>query len=383
MEEKDFISIVDGEYTEDSTWTEALKGKKYNYKQNNFWGQSTRRDYYLRKEKEDNIEKWRVNFVGFLAAKQEQGEKVIYVSFPKGYTNNTNINLEDIKKLGKILIDYLNSKVNNQEKPFLEYLEELINTKKTCDSVNKNGFCPLIIVKFEAIFEWMIGKYYGNGIDFIASNSSTKTVAYNSDILSKKIDDINNPQYWSYKWIPQGEESNNNSDIWQLDQQKKINIPDVVWDLEKKNICVIIDAKYYKASNDNAKTIYELPGNESVYKQYFYQEQFARIYKQFDRSVKIYNVFMLPYHRNNTKEEKTAVNPWGAIQFYTIGGTNNKSIGIFMVDILTMIEELMDETDLKKERKELLISFFEDRLNNSPVKPFIVGENNASTNNKN
>ena len=69
-------------------------------------------------------------------------------------------------------------------------------------------------------------------------------------------------------------------------------------DPEVKNICCILDAKYCGWDGES----YILPGNADIYKQFFYQEQFVKLYSKQapEKEVKIYNALIFPDYMGDT-----------------------------------------------------------------------------------
>ena len=111
-------------------------------------------------------------------------------------------------------------------------------------------------------------------------------------LLDKEID-INDTKYNTYHWNAIGKQTKDHKQKQIIQEresvfinQNKKNIPDIVcerilenpkYDRPQKSCC-ILDAKYYGWDYENEA--YYLPGNLDIYKQFFYQEQFQRIYEK-------------------------------------------------------------------------------------------------------
>ena len=136
--------------------------------------------------------------------------------------------------------------------------------------------------------------------------------------------------------------------------QNKKNIPDIVCERILENpkyerpqkSCCILDAKYY--GWDYEKEAYYLPRNLDIYKQFFYQEQFQRIYeKENETNVGVYNFLVLPDYLGDTKDTK-----WGIIRQCAViefDYHQNQKIAILQVDIEKLVDFIYSGLDMKED----------------------------------
>ena len=119
-------------------------------------------------------------------------------------------------------------------------------------------------VKFEKVYEWLLGWLYGNQISLFGEK-----VFFESKILDQKEININECQNNVYSWKVYGKSGNGIQDRTPVfKNQEKKNIPDIVIEMDKedselKNVCCILDAKYCGWDGES----YILPGNADIYKQ--------------------------------------------------------------------------------------------------------------------
>ena len=149
------------------------------------------------------------------------------------------------------------------------------------------------------------------------------------------------------------------------------NIPDIVCERILENpkyerpqkSCCILDAKYY--GWDYEKEAYYLPRNLDIYKQFFYQEQFQRIYeKENETNVGVYNFLVLPDYLGDTKDTK-----WGIIRQCAViefDYHQNQKIAVLQVDIEKLVDFIYSGLDMKED----VLSVF---LGNNRVVPMIYG----------
>ena len=265
----------------------------------------------------------------------------------------------------------------------------MVNEKK-CDFIAKNGFIEywcnqaikenktttitqeIITFKFEMVFEWMIGEFFNNQISIQKGD-----VLFNSQLLDKEIN-INDTKYNTYHWNAIGKQKRDHKQKQIVKEresvfinQNKKNIPDIVCERILENpkyerpqkSCCILDAKYY--GWDYEKEAYYLPRNLDIYKQFFYQEQFQRIYeKENETNVGVYNFLVLPDYLGDTKDTK-----WGIIRQCAViefDYHQNQKIAVLQVDIEKLVDFIYSGLDMKED----VLSVF---LGNNRVVPMIYG----------
>ncbi len=273
----------------------------------------------------NGCERYQCNFVGIIWY-----ENTLILSLPKAVEAGAEgQRVEDIQmslKYADLLDQYFNEvrttitrtrdenerkgkMVRNFEPAYPWCIDNLANwCRKMVDS---DAVLPvpqvIVAVKFEKVFEWMLGKLFDNQISL-----EEDRVILKSQILSetgdKKRININDSIYNPYIWEAIGKRNKadrkleSREDVFG-DQQKK-NIPDIVTEIvlneeKTKKCCCVMDAKYSGWNRD--KNCYKLPGNMDIYKQFFYQEQLLRIYENAGQTdVGIYNFMILPDHMNDT-----------------------------------------------------------------------------------
>ena len=246
-----------------------------------------------------------------------------------------------------------------------------IGAKKTIEENKTSSSCQEIITfKFEMVFEWMIGEFFQNQISIQKGD-----VLFNSQLLDKEIN-INDTKYNTYHWNAIGKQTKDHKQKQIIQEresvfinQNKKNIPDIVcerilenpkYDRPQKSCC-ILDAKYYGWDYENEA--YYLPGNLDIYKQFFYQEQFQRIYeKENETNVGVYNFLVLPDYLGDTKDTK-----WGIIRQCAViefDYHQSQKIAILQVDIEKLVDFIYSGLDMKED----VLSVF---LGNSRVVPMI------------
>lgn len=193
-------------------------------------------------------------------------------------------------------------------------------------------------VKFEKVYEWLLGWLYGNQISLFGEK-----VFFESKILDQKEININECQNNVYSWKVYGKSGNGIQDRTPVfKNQEKKNIPDIVIEMDKedpelKNICCILDAKYYGWDGES----YILPGNADIYKQFFYQEQFVKLYSKQapEKEVKIYNALIFPDYMGDTV--RTNKNKEEILRLYAVAAFDlhkDRTIGIWQVNLQKLIE---------------------------------------------
>ena len=245
--------------------------------------------------------------------------------------------------------------------------------KKTIEENKTSSSCQEIITfKFEMVFEWMIGEFFQNQISIQKGD-----VLFNSQLLDKEID-INDTKYNTYHWNAIGKQTKDYKQKQIVKEresvfinQNKKNIPDIVCERILENpkyerpqkSCCILDAKYY--GWDYEKEAYYLPRNLDIYKQFFYQEQFQRIYeKENETNVGVYNFLVLPDYLGDTKDTK-----WGIIRQCAViefDYHQNQKIAVLQVDIEKLVDFIYSGLDMKED----VLSVF---LGNNRVVPMIYG----------
>ena len=264
--------------------------------------------------------------------------------------------------------------VNEKKCDLINKYESIENwCKKTIEENKTSSSCQEIITfKFEMVFEWMIGEFFQNQISIQKGD-----VLFNSQLLDKEID-INDTKYNTYHWNAIGKQTKDHKQKQIIQEresvfinQNKKNIPDIVcerilenpkYDRPQKSCC-ILDAKYYGWDYENEA--YYLPGNLDIYKQFFYQEQFQRIYeKENESNVGVYNFLVLPDYLGDTKDTK-----WGIIRQCAViefDYHQSQKIAILQVDIEKLVDFIYSGLDMKED----VLSVF---LGNNRVVPMIYG----------
>lgn len=306
------------------------------------------------------------NFVGILLDKDR-----LILSLPKSVIIKDGIDKEILLYKYARLFD-LYFVVNEKKCDLINKYESIENwCKKTIEENKTSSSCQEIITfKFEMVFEWMIGEFFQNQISIQKGD-----VLFNSQLLDKEID-INDTKYNTYHWNAMGKQTKDHKQKQIVKEresvfinQNKKNIPDIVcerilenpkYDRPQKSCC-ILDAKYYGWDYENEA--YYLPGNLDIYKQFFYQEQFQRIYeKENESNVGVYNFLVLPDYLGDTKDTK-----WGIIRQCAViefDYHQSQKIAILQVDIEKLVDFIYSGLDMKED----VLSVF---LGNSRVVPMI------------
>lgn len=306
------------------------------------------------------------NFVGILLDKDR-----LILSLPKSVIIKDSIDKEILLYKYARLFD-LYFVVNEKKCDLINKYESIENwCKKTIEENKTSSSCQEIITfKFEMVFEWMIGEFFQNQISIQKGD-----VLFNSQLLDKEID-INDTKYNTYHWNAIGKQTKDHKQKQIIQEresvfinQNKKNIPDIVcerilenpkYDRPQKSCC-ILDAKYYGWDYENEA--YYLPGNLDIYKQFFYQEQFQRIYeKENESNIGVYNFLVLPDYLGDTKDTK-----WGIIRQCAViefDYHQSQKIAILQVDIEKLVDFIYSGLDMKED----VLSVF---LGNSRVVPMI------------
>ena len=306
------------------------------------------------------------NFVGILLDKDR-----LILSLPKSVIIKDGIDKEILLYKYARLFD-LYFVVNEKKCDLINKYESIENwCKKTIEENKTSSSCQEIITfKFEMVFEWMIGEFFQNQISIQKGD-----VLFNSQLLDKEID-INDTKYNTYHWNAIGKQTKDHKQKQIVKEresvfinQNKKNIPDIVCERILENpkyerpqkSCCILDAKYYGWDYENEA--YYLPGNLDIYKQFFYQEQFQRIYeKENESNVGVYNFLVLPDYLGDTKDTK-----WGIIRQCAViefDYHQSQKIAILQVDIEKLVDFIYSGLDMKED----VLSVF---LGNSRVVPMI------------
>lgn len=308
------------------------------------------------------------NFVGILLDKDR-----LILSLPKSVIIKDSIDKEILLYKYARLFD-LYFVVNEKKCDLINKYESIENwCKKTIEENKTSSSCQEIITfKFEMVFEWMIGEFFQNQISIQKGK-----VLFNSQLLDKEID-INDTKYNTYHWNAIGKQTKDHKQKQIIQEresvfinQNKKNIPDIVcerilenpkYDRPQKSCC-ILDAKYYGWDYENEA--YYLPGNLDIYKQFFYQEQFQRIYeKENESNIGVYNFLVLPDYLGDTKDTK-----WGIIRQCAViefDYHQNQKIAVLQVDNEKLVDFIYSGLDMKED----VLSVF---LGNSRVVPMIYG----------
>lgn len=322
----------------------------------------------FRRNKDKETKEWMYisNFVGILLDKDR-----LILSLPKSVIIKDGIDKEILLYKYARLFD-LYFVVNEKKCDLINKYESIENwCKKTIEENKTSSSCQEIITfKFEMVFEWMIGDFFQNQISIQKGD-----VLFNSQLLDKEID-INDTKYNTYHWNAIGKQTKDHKQKQIIQEresvfinQNKKNIPDIVcerilenpkYDRPQKSCC-ILDAKYYGWDYENEA--YYLPGNLDIYKQFFYQEQFQRIYeKENESNVGVYNFLVLPDYLGDTKDTK-----WGIIRQCAViefDYHQSQKIAILQVDIEKLVDFIYSGLDMKED----VLSVF---LGNSRVVPMI------------
>lgn len=322
----------------------------------------------FRRNKDKETKEWMYisNFVGILLDKDR-----LILSLPKSVIIKDSIDKEILLYKYARLFD-LYFVVNEKKCDLINKYESIENwCKKTIEENKTSSSCQEIITfKFEMVFEWMIGEFFQNQISIQKGD-----VLFNSQLLDKEID-INDTKYNTYHWNAIGKQTKDHKQKQIIQEresvfinQNKKNIPDIVcerilenpkYDRPQKSCC-ILDAKYYGWDYENEA--YYLPGNLDIYKQFFYQEQFQRIYeKENESNVGVYNFLVLPDYLGDTKDTK-----WGIIRQCAViefDYHQSQKIAILQVDIEKLVDFIYSGLNMKED----VLSVF---LGNSRVVPMI------------
>lgn len=322
----------------------------------------------FRRNKDKETKEWMYisNFVGILLDKDR-----LILSLPKSVIIKDGIDKEILLYKYARLFD-LYFVVNEKKCDLINKYESIENwCKKTIEENKTSSSCQEIITfKFEMVFEWMIGEFFQNQISIQKGD-----VLFNSQLLDKEID-INDTKYNTYHWNAIGKQTKDHKQKQIIQEresvfinQNKKNIPDIVcerilenskYDRPQKSCC-ILDAKYYGWDYENEA--YYLPGNLDIYKQFFYQEQFQRIYeKENESNVGVYNFLVLPDYLGDTKDTK-----WGIIRQCAViefDYHQSQKIAVLQVDIEKLVDFIYSGLDMKED----VLSVF---LGNSRVVPMI------------
>lgn len=322
----------------------------------------------FRRNKDKETKEWMYisNFVGILLDKDR-----LILSLPKSVIIKDGIDKEILLYKYARLFD-LYFVVNEKKCDLINKYESIENwCKKTIEENKTSSSCQEIITfKFEMVFEWMIGEFFQNQISIQKGD-----VLFNSQLLDKEID-INDTKYNTYHWNAIGKQTKDHKQKQIIQEresvfinQNKKNIPDIVCERILENpkyerpqkSCCILDAKYYGWDYENEA--YYLPGNLDIYKQFFYQEQFQRIYeKENESNIGVYNFLVLPDYLGDTKDTK-----WGIIRQCAViefDYHQSQKIAILQVDIEKLVDFIYSGLDMKED----VLSVF---LGNSRVVPMI------------
>lgn len=322
----------------------------------------------FRRNKDKETKEWMYisNFVGILLDKDR-----LILSLPKSVIIKDGIDKEILLYKYARLFD-LYFVVNEKKCDLINKYESIENwCKKTIEENKTSSSCQEIITfKFEMVFECMIGEFFQNQISIQKGD-----VLFNSQLLDKEID-INDTKYNTYHWNAIGKQTKDHKQKQIIQEresvfinQNKKNIPDIVCERILENpkyerpqkSCCILDAKYYGWDYENEA--YYLPGNLDIYKQFFYQEQFQRIYeKENESNIGVYNFLVLPDYLGDTKDTK-----WGIIRQCAViefDYHQSQKIAILQVDIEKLVDFIYSGLDMKED----VLSVF---LGNSRVVPMI------------
>lgn len=237
----------------------------------------------------------------------------------------------------------------------------------------------IVAVKFEKVFEWMLGKLFDNQISLEDSQVVLKSKIL-SEIGDKKEININDSIYNPYIWEAIGKRNKDDRKLESReevfgDQQKK-NIPDIVTEIildeaENKKCCCVMDAKY--SGWNREKNCYKLPGNMDIYKQFFYQEQLLRIYENAGQTdVGVYNFMILPDHMNDTGNK--LLRQCAEIKFPY---HEEQSIAVLQIDMDALIDVCVNDNKALIKEKDWIMSCMLTKYKKVvPMKSHVQGDSN-------
>lgn len=208
------------------------------------------------------------------------------------------------------------------------------------------------IIKYENLFEVVLGDYLGNQFHPELRNGTLYT-KLTSNILGKTIPDINQ-EYYSladyqlhdkgFRYRKSRERTNTG-----------VLVPDIIFEAEKAvqendNTVVLVDAKYYDYQTTDSNIIgfvTGFPENYDVTKQCYYEDLLKAIYKKNGCDIKVHNFFVIPWivkERNNYK--------WGYKGSVLFEG---HEITVLFVNFDLIVKSIRNEKkDLKKQRHDFL-----------------------------
>lgn len=323
-------------------------------------------------DKETKEKMYISNFVGILWY-----QDALILSLPKSVIIKNDLDKEILLwKYARLFDLYLIS--NERECALIKEYGSIENWCKETVKKNKTTTTPqeVITFRFEMVFEWMLGEFFQNQIH-IQKNK----VIFESNLLKKEID-INDTKYNTYHWNAIGKHTKNQKQKQTIQEresvfvnQDKKNIPDIVCERMIENpkyerpqkSCCVLDAKYY--GWDHEKEAYYLPRNLDIYKQFFYQEQFQRIYeKEEEEKVGVYNFLVLPDYLGDTKDTK-----WGIIRQCAViefDYHQGQTIAILQVNIAKLVDFIYNGLDMEED----ILAIF---LGNNRVTPMIYANEKA------
>ncbi len=188
----------------------------------------------------------------------------------------------------------------------LETMLEFLNSHAENGRGGREDHCEVYgVAHFEDLFERLLGECLKNqiGVQKVTKkdiSGKITRVSFDSKILGK-IDDINgNPDdinadpeiiSWSYNG---GKSRRGMGSRYAVDWNRDISVPDVVYELPERGVCMLIDAKYYNIHVDGG-VLSGYPGRDSVLKQLHYKRLLESLYDDSaSDQPKIYNLFLLP-----------------------------------------------------------------------------------------
>ena len=99
-----------------------------------------------------------------------------------------------------------------------------------------------------------------------------------------------------------------------------------------------------------------MPGNADIYKQFFYQEQFVKLYSKQapEKEVKIYNALIFPDYMGDTV--RTNKNKEGILRLCAVAAFDlhkDRTIGIWQVNLQKLIEgRISSDEEVQKRMKK-------------------------------
>jgi len=220
----------------------------------------------------------------------------------------------------------------------------------------KNDYRVYGIARFWYLFEKMLGECLENQIEIKKGNEDNKTtkVLLKSKLLpGEPINDINEKMIWRYNKKKK--------------EDKHFSVPDIVYELPDKNICMLIDAKYYRikdnsnSDNKSSDNMSGFPPYDDVIKQIRYKMLLENLYKRELKEADgiqppvIYNIFLLPdgtEEYDGTEEQKDLFTQPDSLPF-RVDYLGEKILLIY-VNMTRLIQETLEKKTPREDFKNEL-----------------------------